>query len=158
VTIPTEEPGVTMTDSTNAEPALVLVTDIVSSYVSKNSLPSNELPALIQSVYAAIVNAEPARIATEPPVSPTKQPPAVAIKKSMTDDFIICLEDGEKFRSMKRHLMTKFQMTPDQYREKWGLSKNYPMVAPNYSSARSAMAKAAGLGAKGDKTKKKADN
>jgi predicted transcriptional regulator len=132
----------------------VLVTDIVSAYVSNNSVPSNEVPALIQNVYSALLNVETASAA--PSITSEQPQPAVSIKKSITDEFIVCLEDGQKFKSMKRHLMTKFQMTPEQYRAKWGLPDNYPMVAPKYATARSALARASGLGSKGGKPKNKA--
>jgi predicted transcriptional regulator len=142
----------TVSEIIDTSPVLVIVTDIVSAYVSNNSLPPSELPALMQSVYSAIMDVP----ATAAPISePEKLEPSVSIKKSVTEDYIVCLEDGLKFRSMKRHLTTKFQMTPEQYRRKWGLPDTYPMVAPAYATARSAMARASGLGAKGGKAQKK---
>ncbi|MCG6122214.1 MAG: MucR family transcriptional regulator [Microvirga sp.] len=120
-----------------------LTTEIVSAYVSNNSLPTAELPGLIESVYGVLK-----KIATGVQELPVEAPvPAVPIKKSITPDFIICLEDGKKFKSLKRHLRTKYDMTPEDYRAKWGLPSDYPMVAPNYASARSELAKAMGLGA-----------
>ena len=118
-------------------------TQIVSAYVSNNSVPASELPNLLGAVHASLV-----RIGGKPeePVKPASAPP-VPIRKSITDDYLICLEDGKRFKSLKRHLQTVYGMTPDQYREKWGLSRDYPMVAPAYAKARSALAKEMGLGA-----------
>jgi len=118
--------------------------EIVSAYVSHNSISSHDLPALISSVHAALKI-----LGTTAPVeTPTELKPAVPIKKSVTPDFIICLEDGKKFKSLKRHLMTHFQLTPDDYRTKWGLPDDYPMVAPSYAAVRSSLAKSNGLGRK----------
>jgi predicted transcriptional regulator len=119
-----------------------LTADIVSAFVSHNSVPTGELPGLINSVHAALQG-----LGAPQEETPETLAPAVPIKKSITPDFIICLEDGKKFKSLKRHLRTKYDMTPDQYRAKWGLPSNYSMVAPNYASARSELAKAMGLGA-----------
>jgi predicted transcriptional regulator len=119
-----------------------MATEIVSAYVSANPLAREELPALIRTVHTAlrdVVNAPHAA-----PVS--AQEPAVTVKKSITPDYIICLEDGKRFKSLKRHLRTKYSITPDQYREKWGLPHDYPMVAPNYAKERSTLAKRMGLG------------
>ena len=119
-----------------------MVVDIVGAFVSNNSVPSAELPALITSVHKALVGlnrGEEAKTA-EP------QSPAVAIKKSVGTDFIICLEDGRKFKSLKRHLRTKYNLSPEEYRTKWNLPKDYPMVAPAYAQARSDLAKEMGLG------------
>lgn len=121
-----------------------LAADIVSAYVSNNSVPLAELPALIGSVHAAltqVVAPAPAVKAEQPPT------PAVPVRKSVTPDYIVCLEDGKKFKSLKRHLRTRYDMTPDQYRARWGLPADYPMVAPNYAAARSELAKSMGLGA-----------
>ncbi|BAV45412.1 transcriptional regulator [Mesorhizobium loti] len=116
--------------------------DIVAAYVSNNPVPVGELPKLIGDIHAALNG-----IGT-PAVEPVvKQEPAVSIKKSVTPDFIICLEDGKKFKSLKRHLQ-HFNLTPDQYRQKWNLPADYPMVAPNYAATRSALAKSIGLGRK----------
>jgi predicted transcriptional regulator len=129
-------------DDNNAE-LLDLTTSIVSAYVAHNNLPAGELTALIASTHAALakLGGEPEAPAAAPLV------PAVPIRKSVTPDAIICLEDGKAFKSLKRHL-SKFGLTPDQYRAKWGLPSDYPMVAPNYAEARSALAKAIGLGRK----------
>ena len=116
---------------------------IVSAYVSHNSVTTTDLPKMIADVHAALQRlTNPA--ASEASLSPT---PAVSIRKSATADFIVCLDDGKKFKSMKRHL-SQLGMTPDEYRSKWGLPADYPMVAPSYSARRSALAKSAGLGRK----------
>ncbi len=119
-----------------------LAADIVSAYVSNNSVPAGDLPALIHDVHSALtrVTSNAAPVALEPPK------PAVPIKKSITNDYIICLEDGKQFKSLKRHLRTQYNLSPDAYREKWGLPPDYPMVAPNYAIARSNLAKQMGLG------------
>jgi predicted transcriptional regulator len=120
-----------------------LVAEIVSAYVSNNSLPSSDLGSLIGDVHAAVVklvdNPSPA-----PHVEPSK--PAVPIKKSITEEYLVCLEDGRKFKSLKRHLRTRYNLTPEQYRAKWQLPPDYPMVAPGYAQTRSRMAKDMGLG------------
>ncbi len=131
-----------MNDETESTPFIALVADIVSAYVSNNSVDSAELPALIGDVHAALQRIT--QVESEPEVEPLK--PAVPVKRSITPDFIICLEDGKKFKSLKRHLRTQYNMTPEQYREKWGLPADYPMVAPNYAAARSDLAKQMGLG------------
>ena len=119
-----------------------LATDIVSAYVSNNSVGAGELPILIKDVYGALT-----RVTNpEAHVPATNAKPAVSIKKSITPDYIICLEDGKKFKSLKRHLRTQYGLSPEQYREKWGLASDYPMVAPNYAAARSRLAKQMGLG------------
>lgn len=117
-------------------------TDIVSAYVANNTLTCEQVPALISSVYEALTKA--AIYGKEPVKEELK--PAVSIKKSVTDEYIICLEDGKKFKSLKRHLRTHYDMSPEEYREKWGLSHDYPMVAPAYAAARSQLAKTMGLG------------
>ncbi|KPQ12300.1 MAG: MucR family transcriptional regulator [Saliniramus fredricksonii] len=119
-----------------------LTADIVSAYVSHNPVPSADLPGLIADIHGALAGL--AGKAAELPAEPPK--PAVPIKRSVTPDFIICLEDGKQFKSLKRHLRTQYDMTPEEYREKWGLSADYPMVAPNYARARSELAKEMGLG------------
>ena len=119
-----------------------LTTTIVSAYVSNNPMPASELPALIGQIHAALLRVSTGR--AELPLEPAK--PAVPIKKSMTPDYLICLEDGKRFKSLKRHLRTQYSMTPEQYRDKWGLPPDYPMVAPNYAVARSQLAKKMGLG------------
>lgn len=125
-----------------------LVADIVSAFVSHNSVPPLELPALIASTHAALVGLGK----EQTPVVQEKPVPAVSIKKSISPDFLICLEDGNKFKSLKRHLRTAYDMTPDQYRTKWGLPADYPMVAPSYAEARSTLAKKMGLGSQRKKT------
>ncbi|MCK7475018.1 MAG: MucR family transcriptional regulator [Rhodopseudomonas palustris] len=119
-----------------------LTASIVAAYVSNNPTPANELPGLINQIHAALVRISAGR--AEPPPEPAK--PAVSLKKSVTSDYIVCLEDGKRFKSLKRHLRTQYNMTPEQYREKWGLPPDYPMVAPNYAVARSQLAKKMGLG------------
>jgi predicted transcriptional regulator len=119
-----------------------LTANIVSAYVGNNATPASELPALISQIHSALVRVSAGH--TEVAVEPVK--PAVPVKKSMTSDYLVCLEDGKKFKSLKRHLRTQYNMTPEQYREKWGLPPDYPMVAPNYAVARSQLAKKMGLG------------
>ena len=119
--------------------------DIVSAYVAHNAIGSDRLPDFIGSVYGALSRASLQGI--EPPKVELK--PAVAIKKSVTAEYIICLEDGKKFKSLKRHLKTHYDLSPEEYREKWGLPHDYPMVAPNYAAARSDLAKNIGLGRRG---------
>jgi predicted transcriptional regulator len=119
-----------------------LTAEIVSAYVSNNTVPAAEIPGLINQVHAAL-----SRVSGRAPDGPTEPlKPAIAVKKSITPEFIVCLEDGKKFKSLKRHLRTQYNMTPDQYREKWSLPPDYPMVAPNYAIARSELAKQMGLG------------
>lgn len=119
-----------------------MAAEIVSAYVSANTVPAEDLPALIRTVHSALKEVSSA---TSLPAAQGLEP-AVAIKKSVTPDFIICLEDGKKFKSLKRHLRTRYSMTPDEYRAKWGLPHDYPMVAPNYAKERSNLAKRMGLG------------
>ncbi len=126
-----------------------MTTDIVSAYVGNNSVAATDLPSLIQSVHKALSGVSTGVEAAE--VAPRE--PAVSVKKSITPDFLICLEDGRKFKSLKRHLRTKYDMSPEEYRVKWALPKDYPMVAPNYARARSDLAKQMGLGQGGRKAK-----
>jgi len=121
-----------------------LAADIVSAYVSNNPVPANELSSLIQEVHTALLRVTSA--AGVASASSEAQKPAIAVKKSLNSDYIICLEDGKKFKSLKRHLRTQYNMSPEEYREKWGLPPDYPMVAPNYAKARSNLAKQMGLG------------
>jgi predicted transcriptional regulator len=115
---------------------------IVAAYVSKNAVAADDIPALINRVHAAL-----ARVACgQGDAGADGQKPAVPVKKSIHPEYIVCLEDGKKFKSLKRHLRTQYNMTPEQYREKWGLAYDYPMVAPNYAAARSKLAKQMGLG------------
>lgn len=131
-------------DHDHAHTALIELTAmIVSAYVSKNAVPVAALPDLIESVNASL--SKIGHPLEEPKVPLT---PAVNPKRSVTPDFIVCLEDGKKFKSLKRHLSTYYALTPDAYRTKWGLPADYPMVAPNYAAARSQLAKASGLGRK----------
>ncbi len=132
-----------MTDTTGSSNLIDLAADIVSAYVSNNTVPAGELSGLIAEVYAALQRTSTG-VAPEPTPEPLK--PAVPVKKSVNPDFIVCLEDGKKFKSLKRHLRTQYNMTPEEYREKWGLPADYPMVAPNYAQARSDLAKKMGLG------------
>lgn len=119
-----------------------MTADIVSAYVSGNQIDATDLPALIRTVFAALRD-----VGDHPQVQEERaQEPAVPIKRSVMPDFIVCLEDGKKFKSLKRHLRTRYNMTPEEYRAKWGLAHDYPMVAPNYAKARSDLAKRMGLG------------
>ena len=135
---------ITMSDNLASTNYIELAADIVSAYVSNNSVPSGDLPSLINDVHLALVKV--GGTVSEAPAEAPK--PAVPVKKSITPDYIVCLEDGKKFKSLKRHLRTQYNMTPEQYRERWGLPSDYPMVAPNYAKQRSELAKAAGLGRK----------
>ncbi|MEM8854922.1 MAG: MucR family transcriptional regulator [Devosia sp.] len=119
-----------------------LAAEIVSAYVSNNSVGAQELPTLISEVYAALQKTN----GVEPEPEPEPLKPAVSIKKSVTPDYLICLEDGKKFKSLKRHLRTHYNLSPEEYRERWNLPSDYPMVAPNYAAARSELAKRMGLG------------
>ena len=119
-----------------------LASDIVSAYVSNNTVVAADVPALIDQTFDALCKASSK--VTQPVKEELK--PSVPVKKSITPDYIICLEDGKKFKSLKRHLRTHYDLTPEEYREKWGLPQDYPMVAPNYAAARSALAKKMGLG------------
>jgi predicted transcriptional regulator len=131
-----------MSDTSGSNNYIELAADIVSAYVSNNSVPASDLPMLINDVHSALIRVTAGMI-----IVPTEVPkPAVPTKKSITNEFIVCLEDGRKFKSLKRHLRTQYNMSPDEYREKWGLPPDYPMVAPNYAKARSNLAKEMGLG------------
>jgi predicted transcriptional regulator len=131
-----------MSESVTSPNFIELTADIVSAYVSNNSVPAAELPVLLNTVYAALSKVTQER--QEQPEAVLT--PAVPVKKSITPDYLICLDDGKKFKSLKRHLRTTYDMTPEQYRAKWGLPVDYPMVAPNYAKARSELAKTMGLG------------
>jgi len=127
---------------------LTLTADIVAAHVSNNSVAVNDLPNLIQNVHSALSVIAGANAAAEP-----KPEPKVSIRASIKPDYIVCLEDGKKLKMLKRHLMTHYNMTPDQYRQKWGLSADYPMVAPNYAEQRRTLAKSIGLGTKRRRTR-----
>jgi predicted transcriptional regulator len=124
---------------------LELTADVVAAYVSNNPVPASELPNLISEIHSALGRIGGSSAA---PVPAEKPKPAVNPKRSVHDDYIVCLEDGKKFKSLKRHLMSHYGLTPEAYREKWGLDSSYPMVAPNYAAARSKLAKKMGLGRK----------
>jgi predicted transcriptional regulator len=121
---------------------LELSAQIVSAYVSNHQVPARDLPVLIESVHGALC----AVVAPAPSIEKSDLRPAVSVRKSVTDDHIVCLEDGKKFKSLKRHLRTRYDMSPEAYREKWGLPADYPMVAPNYARQRSELARKMGLG------------
>src|SRR3989344_3827831 len=127
---------------------LEMTADIVSAYVGNNNVQASEVPGLISSIHAALSQVSTGAAEPEPE-------PAVPIRKSITPDYLICLEDGRKFKSLKRHLRTKYNMSPEEYRAKWGLPKDYPMVAPNYAKARSDLAKQMGLGQGGRQAPRK---
>lgn len=133
-----------MTDQDQNRTLLGLTVQIVAAHVQNNSVPADELPVLIQQVYGALAGAGTKR--AEPVAE--KPAPVVPARKSIFPDYIICLEDGRKLKTLKRHLRSTYNMTPEQYREKWGLPPDYPMVAPNYAEHRSALAKQLGLGRK----------
>ncbi|MEO7241165.1 MAG: MucR family transcriptional regulator [Sphingomicrobium sp.] len=139
-----------MPDNDGADDMLLTLTaDIVAAHVSNNSVAVNDLPNLIQNVHSALNT-----IAGKPAAPEAKLEPKVPIRSSIKPDYIVCLEDGKRLKMLKRHLMTHYQMTPDQYRQKWGLNSDYPMVAPNYAEQRRALAKSIGLGTKRRKTTK----
>ncbi|SMF74403.1 transcriptional regulator, MucR family [Tistlia consotensis] len=130
-----------MTEEAKTNELLSLTTNIVAAHVSNNSIAAADLPGLIRDVYTSLatVGGAPAKDAERPT-------PAVPVKKSVMPDYIVCLEDGKKLKMLKRHLKTAYDMTPEEYREKWGLPADYPMVAPNYAKQRSKLAKQIGLG------------
>ena len=134
-----------MTDKTNNKDLLALTTEIVAAHVSNNTVSLNDLPQLIGQVYQSLLG-----IGKITPVAVRPQP-AVPVKKSVHPDYIVCLEDGKKLKMLKRHLMTAYKLTPEAYRERWGLPPDYPMVAPNYARQRSRLAKEIGLGTRGRK-------
>ncbi|MDX3910924.1 MAG: MucR family transcriptional regulator [Sphingobium sp.] len=126
-----------------AEMLITLTSDIVAAHVSNNSVSVSDLPVLIQNVYGAL-----AGLSTTPPPPEVKLEPAVSVRSSIKPDYIVCLEDGKKLKMLKRHLMTHYKMTPEDYRTKWNLPADYPMVAPNYAEQRRTLAKKIGLGTK----------
>lgn len=138
-----------MTEKLSQSELLSYATEIVSAYVSNNSLQATDVPAFVESVFKTL-----AILDSQPAIAPERPQPAVPIRKSVTDDHIICLEDGKKLKMLKRHLKTSYGMTPEEYRERWGLPMDYPMVTKNYAAQRSSLAKKIGLG-KHEKTLKK---
>lgn len=132
-----------MTEQHGAANFIELAADVVSAYVSNNSVPMSELPSLLEDIHAAFARLS---VGAPVPVAVEPQKPAVMPKKSISNDYLICLEDGKKFKSLKRHLRTHYNLSPEEYREKWNLGADYPMVAPNYAKARSQLAKEMGLG------------
>jgi predicted transcriptional regulator len=141
-----------MTNGETQDATLIeLTADIASAYVSNNSVSAADLPSLIKSIHGALSGA-----GGEPEKPVEIKAPAVSIKKSITDEYLICLEDGRRFKSLKRHLRTKYNLSPEEYRAKWNLPKDYPMVAPAYADARSKLAKEMGLGQGGRKAAVKA--
>ncbi len=131
-----------MAENMEQESLIELTAEIVSAYVSNNSVASGDIPMLISNVHSALSRTAEGR--GEPAREPPK--PAISVRRSITPDYLICLEDGKRFKSLKRHLRTHYDLTPDEYREKWGLANDYPMVAPNYAKARSTLAREMGLG------------
>lgn len=133
-----------MTENTDSNDLLALTTEIVAAHVSNNTVAVSDLPQLINQVYQSL-----AGIGKSQPAAAERPQPAVSVKRSVHPDYIICLEDGKKLKMLKRHLKTAYNMTPDEYRERWGLAPDYPMVAPNYARQRSKLAKEIGLGTRG---------
>jgi predicted transcriptional regulator len=139
-----------MAENSNPGELLTLTTEIVAGHLGNNKVPTNDIPALIKQIYEALALVSGRAAPAE------RLQPAVSIRKSITPDHIICLEDGKKLRMLKRHLKTSYNLTPDEYRERWGLPADYPMVAPNYAAQRSALAKKIGLGTRPRKRKRRA--
>ena len=133
-----------MTEKLSQNELLALTTEIVASHVSNNTVALSDLSELIRQVYSSLTNLSPSAA----PEAPEKLQPAVAIKKSVTPEYIVCLEDGKKLKMLKRHLKTRYDMTPEEYRNRWSLPPDYPMVAPSYAQQRSDLAKKIGLGTK----------
>ena|SRR5689334_20431826 len=136
-----------MADQSNTNDLLALTTEIVAAHVSNNTVAVSDLPQLINQVYQSLQNIG----GSVSPVQPDRPQPAVNPKKSVTPDYIVCLEDGKKLKMLKRHLKTAYNMTPEEYRERWSLPADYPMVAPNYAKQRSRLAKEIGLGTRARK-------
>lgn len=136
------ETGTVTSTAAETDETRRLTVQIVSAHVSNNSVAPNDLPALIAQVYGSLQHLGK----TAAPIEPERPQPAVSIKKSITPEYLVCLEDGKKLKMLKRHLSTAYGMTPEQYRERWGLPADYPMVAPLYAQQRSALAKTSGLG------------
>lgn len=133
-----------MTDNSTSNDLLALTTEIVAAHVSNNTVAVSDLPQLINQVYQSL-----ASIGKVPQTITERPQPAVNVKRSVHPDYIICLEDGKKLKMLKRHLKTSYNMTPDEYRDRWSLPADYPMVAPNYARQRSKLAKEIGLGTRG---------
>ncbi len=142
-----------MAEHSNHDNLLMLTSEIVASHLANNQVGTEEIPTLIQKIYKTL-----ATLGSEAAPNTERPQPAVPIKKSVTPDFIICLEDGKKLKMLKRHLKTAYEMTPDEYRERWGLNADYPMVAPNYARQRSRLAKEIGLGTTSRTTGRKRKN
>ena len=138
-------------ETRSGEELMRLGADIVAAYVSRNPVSADAVPEIIRSVYGALEGLSKGSA----PAPEEKPKPAVPIGRSIQHDYIVCLEDGKRLKMLKRHLMTHYQMTPDQYRQKWGLAADYPMVAPNYAEQRRTLAKSIGLGTKRRKTRGK---
>lgn len=135
-------------DNKSHQEILALTTEIVAAHLSNNQLPADDIPALIQKIYKTLTN-----VTADSGSSFSERPqPAVPVKRSINPDYIICLEDGKKLKMLKRHLKTAYNMSPEEYRERWGLPADYPMVAPNYALQRSSLAKDIGLGKRGRKS------
>ncbi len=139
-----------MAENTKPGDILTLTTEIVAGHVANNRVPTGDIPGLIKQVYEALASVSGRAAPTE------RLQPAVSIRKSVTPDHIICLEDGKKLKMLKRHLKTAYNMTPEEYRERWALPADYPMVAPNYARQRSRLAKEIGLGTKARRRKRTA--
>ena len=140
-----------MAEHSDKASCIQLTANIVSAYVSNNTVSSAEIPALISQVYSALMRVSKGAAVAAPAAPLT---PAVPVKRSITPEYLVCLEDGKKFKSLKRHLRTRYQTTPDQYRAKWNLPPDYPMVAPNYAMVRSQLAKQIGLGERGRRSRR----
>jgi len=133
-----------MSDQTGRDELLSFTAEIVSSYVANNTMPADEIPKVIEQVFKTLAN-----VNADSKFGMDRPQPAVPIKKSITPDYLVCLEDGKKLKMLKRHLNTAYKMSPEEYRERWGLPADYPMVAPNYADQRSKLAKDIGLGKRG---------
>ena len=138
-----------MTQNPNPSELLELTTEIVAAHVGNNTIAINDLPQLIQDIYKTLV------VVGTAPAVPESPQPAVPIKKSIFPDYVVCLEDGKKLKMLKRHLKTRYNMSPEEYRERWGLAADYPMVAPRYAQQRSELAKKIGLGTMRRKRRKR---
>jgi predicted transcriptional regulator len=138
-----------MDDHAKTDHLVALAAEIVCAYVSNNTVSAADLPSVIGAVHSALSHATGGLALA--PVVREELKPAISLKKSITPEYLICLEDGKKFKSLKRHIRTHYNLSPEEYREKWGLPHDYPMVAPNYAEARSALAKKMGLGTRREK-------